>query len=159
MVNVLTKKQLSLQEYLTSRKIEFKEEYLQKDCLVVTNSTITVEDVMFIKQIRQKTEVTILNLENKSYQDFRGGEYEIATFVVSAFLIPLVVTLLGSFIQSKIQSYKKTKEETGNDKLKIPRFSAKLFNLTKKELIELEGEAEDVLKALKELRDDSENSS
>ena len=54
MTNIVIKKQLSLQEYLTLEKIEFKEEYLEKKCLVIFNSTMTVEDVMFIKQIRQK---------------------------------------------------------------------------------------------------------
>ena len=148
----------TLEELFSVNGIECKGEYLQEECMVIPNSTLSIEDIMLIKKIMQKHKVSILDLDNKQYRDFRGGEYEIATFVVTHVVLPLLVGLLGSLIHSKIQSHFKGKQETGNEKIKMPRFSISIYRKDKNELIKLKGEAEDVLKALKELEGNSDDS-
>lgn len=98
--------------------------------MVIPNSTLSIEDVTLIKKIRQKHKIEILNFEDKQYKDFRGGEYEIATFVVTNVVLPLLVGLLGSLIYSKIQSHFKGKQETGNEESKMPRFSVSIYRKT-----------------------------
>ncbi|MCE2506410.1 MAG: hypothetical protein J4F36_08090 [Nitrosopumilaceae archaeon] len=154
----MAKEKITLEELCSGKNIEYKEDYLEKDCMVIPNSTLSIEDVMLIKKIRQKHNVEIVNFENKQYKDFRGGEYAIATFVVSSVVLPLLVGLLGSFIHEKIQSHIKGKQETGNEQSKPPRFSVSIFNKDKNELRKLEGEPEEVLKALKELDENSDDS-
>lgn len=144
----------TLEELFSVKGIEYKEEYLQEECMVILNSTLSIEDVMLIKKIRQNHKVAILNLENKQYKDFRGGEYEIATFVVTNVVLPLLVGLLGSLIKEKIQSHFKGKQETSNEKIKMPRFTLSIYRKDKNELIKLEGESEEVLEALKKLDED-----
>lgn len=145
---------ISLEKFLTDQNIEFKNEYLANDFMVIPNSTMTIEDVSLIKEIRENNKVTILNNEKIAYQDFRGGEYEIITFLVREIALPILLGCISGLIIYKIKSHEKGKQKSGAEKIKMPRFRIDIHRTEKDEHITMEGEADDVLKSLKELKDD-----
>lgn len=149
---------ISMKKLLTNQKIEFKNEYLKNDFMVIPNSTMTVEDILLIKKIREKNKIVILNDDKLIYQDFRGGEFEIVTFLVREIGLPILIGCLSGLITYKIVSHKKGKQASGGESLKMPKFRLSIHRTEKDEHITLEGEADDVLKSLKELKKDNDSS-
>ena len=143
---------ISMEKLLTDQNIEFKNEYLKNDFMVIPNSTMTIEDISLIKKIRENSKVTILNDDNFTYQDFRGGEFEIVTFLVREIGLPLLIGCLSGLITYKIISHEKGKQMSGGENLKMPRFRLSIHRTEKDEHITIEGEADDVLKSLEQLK-------
>ena len=148
----------SLEKLLTDRNIEFKDEYLKNDFMVIPNSTMTVEDISLIKKIRENNKLVILNSENLTYRDFRGGEYDIVTFIVREIGLPILVGSLSGLITYKIASHLDGKKISGAENLKMPRFRLSIHRTEKEEHIIIEGEADDVLKSLEKLREKNDSS-
>ena len=154
---MIKSEKISLEKLLTDQKIEFKNEYLKNDFMVIPNSNMTIEDISLIKQIRENNKVVILNDDNLTYKDFRGGEYNIAMFIVSEIALPILIGCFIGLITHKIIAHDKGKKMSGADNLKIPRFQISIHRPEKNERVTISGEPDDVLKALKELQRDDKN--
>lgn len=143
---------ISLKKFLIDRNIEFKDEYLKYDFMVIPNSTITIEDISLIKEIRENNNLVILNSDKLTYTDFRGGEYELVTFAVSEHGLKILIPVISNLLTYKITSYFERKKISTTKNMKIPRIRFSIHRTEKDERITIEGEVEDVLKFLDKLK-------
>lgn len=153
----MQRENISLEKLLTERNIQFKDEYLKNDFMVIPNSAMTIEDISLIKKIRENNKLVILNSDNLTYRDFRGGEYELATFLVREVGFPIMLGILSGLVTYKIISHHEGKKISGAENLKMPRFRLSIHRTEKEEHIVIEGEADDVLKSLEKLEEGNDS--
>ena len=148
---MIEQKNVTLEEVLNQQNIEFKESYRKNHFMVIAKDDMMgVNDIPVIKQIRKNNKLVILSPKDLTYSDYRGGEYVFATYLVSEIALPVLVGCISGWITNMILSYKT--RATKNQK--IPKISVDIFCIEKSELTSIKGEEpEDVLKILKELRD------
>lgn len=151
---VLERKNVTFEEVLAQQNIEFKASYSENHFMVIAkDDVISVSDIPIIKQIRKTDKLIILNSKEPTYSDYRGGEYIFATYLVTKIALPVLVACLSSWITNKMLSYRACAAENQ----KTPKISVNIFRTEKSELIRIKAEdPEDVLKILKELRDQND---
>ena len=120
--------------------------------VVANNHTMTMDDIDIIKAIRQDNQIHILNYDNLTYRDFRGTEYNLATFFVSEVGFPILIACLSSFITFKIKAYTEKKKKASSNHFKMPQIHINIHRTKKEERITIEGNADDVLKILERLK-------
>lgn len=125
------------------------------DVIIVPHTRLSSDDVIIIKRMRANNKkVHIPDAEQVQYQEFRGGEFELALImIVNQTAIPILTNIVSSWIYDKVKGYS-AKEKTKNDNLNIPPFKLEFYITKDKKYIKLEGQADDVLKGLDKIKKD-----
>jgi len=125
------------------------------DVIVIPNTRLSADDIQIIKRIRNNDKkVHIPDSEKIKYKEFRGGEFELALMVINQTVVPLVIGIVSAWIYDKIKGYSTLKKDTKNDDLKRPPFKLEFYFTKNEKYVNLEGEADDILKALDKIKKD-----
>lgn len=148
---------ISLDDFLKEKNLVFDDDLLKNDdTIVIPNPTLNKDDVTVIKRLRaNQKKVHIYNFEERKYSEHRGGEFELALMFVNGLVLPIAVGIITKWINSTIQSWKKTKEEVSpQTETDPPDFKMEFYIKDKKRHVKIEGDAETALKELKKLQND-----
>lgn len=146
----------TLKKILDDQKVSIEEsKFDENDVVVIPNIRLTDDDIQIIKDLRsgENKTVYIHDKEKVTYQDFRGGEYILAFYVIHSVLVPIFVGVMSSWIFKKISEWR-AKKEIAKSSVKEPEFKVEFYVKDKERKVTLQGKANDVIEGLKKLKDD-----
>lgn len=126
----------------------------ENDVIVIPKVRLSEDDIEVIKKIRaNNNKVYIHNLDQTQFKDFRGGEYVLGLLILKEIAIPIVMEAAKNWVNGRITSWKKRKQENQKSEIKPPDFKMEFYVTDKKKYMKIEGDSETSLKALDKLKD------
>ena len=143
------------EELFHEQKIELDISNLASYDLISPSKLLSSDDVWLIKNVKAQGKKVYVAKDERKYVELRGGEWEIALTIVGESIKVIVLGLISRWIYDKVKNWKKEKEENSpSSGIEQPRVKIGLYFTKTKKHVELEGDADSVLKALDKLKKD-----
>jgi hypothetical protein len=141
-------------ELLTNEKTHLDLTTLESYDLIPISKTLTMDDVWLIKKVKKEGRTLYLPPSDRTYVEMRGGEWELVLFIVSEAAKDVVLGLIAAWIYDKVADWRKAKTENPGSGIKQPDVKSRLYFRKTKKYIEMDGDADAVLRALDKLKSD-----
>ena len=148
---------ISLSDFLKEKNLVLGDDVLKNnDAIVIPHPTLNTDDVTIIKRLRaNQKKVHIHNFEERKYSEHRGGEFDLALMFIDKVLLPITVSIVTTWIVSRVKSWKKTKNEVSpKTDTQPPDFKMEFYIKDDKKYVKIEGDADKALEELKKLQND-----
>lgn len=145
---------IELRELLASEKMKIDGSGLESFDFVPISKMLTADDVWLIKKMKKEGKKVYLPVAEPVYSEMRGGEWELASMIISEAAKGVVIGLVSMWIYDKIANWRKAKNDNPGSGVKQPGVKLKFYFTKTKKYAEIEGESEAALKALDKLKKD-----
>ena len=144
---------IEFEDLIREEKSNLDVSVLESYDFIPISTMLTADDIWMIKKVKSQGKRVYVN-KGPPYVELRGGEWELALYVIGEATRDIVIGLVGAWIYDKLRAWNEAKKSNPGSRVKQPGVKLKFYLKKSKKHIVIEGEADDVLKALDKIKEE-----